>query len=60
VIVAPSRLRVIRKAAALAKIKLTCDLSIEEKAAWRSGRILHWLIVKAELLKLQKSGQFPD
>ena len=39
---APSRLRLIRKAEALAKIKLTRDLSIE------SGRILHWFVAKAE------------
>ncbi len=34
----PSRLRLIRKAEALAKIKLTCDLSIEEKAARRKWK----------------------
>ena len=35
---APSRLRLIRKAAALAEIKLTRDLSIEEKAARRKWK----------------------
>ena len=38
VIGALSTLRLIRKPAALAKIKLTCDLSIEEKAARRKWK----------------------
>ena len=56
---APSRLRLIRKTAALERIFSTLDLSIEEKESGGSGRI-HDLIALTELLKLQKSGQFPD
>jgi hypothetical protein len=52
-------LRLIRKAAALARIFPTLDLSIEESPRDGSGRI-HDLIALTELLKLQKSGQFPD
>ena len=26
----------------------------------KNGRVLHWQIAQAELLKLQKNGQFPD
>jgi hypothetical protein len=44
----------------LSEIKLTRDLNIEEKPSGESARILHWLIVEAELLKLLKNGQFPD
>ena len=59
---APSRFRLIRKAAALARIFPTLDLSIEDslnKPRCGSGRV-HGSIAQAELLKLQKSGQFPD
>ncbi len=44
VIGAPSRLRLIRKAAALARIDETRDLSIEEKAARRKFMMLPYLI----------------
>ncbi len=55
----PSRLRLIRNAAALARIDETRDLSIDEKAArrkWKNAPICEL----TELLKVQKSGQFPD
>jgi hypothetical protein len=45
---APSRLRLIRKAAALARIFPTLDLRIEEKG---SGRVHRWSAL-TELLKL--------
>jgi hypothetical protein len=60
VIGAPSRFRVIRKAVALARIEETREFSIEGKATRKSGRMFPYLIVLTELLKLQKSGQFPD
>jgi hypothetical protein len=56
---APSRLRLIRKSAALARIFPTLDLSIESKAARRKGTD-HWgLFAQAELLKLTKMGFEP-
>ena len=55
---APSKLSVTRKTAALVRIFPTLDLIIEESRGG-SGRI-HDLIELAELLNLQKSGQFPD
>jgi hypothetical protein len=55
----PSKLRVIRKVAVLARVRTTLlfDLLSESRAAeveLATGRLR-----KAELLKLQKSGQFP-
>ena len=50
---------VIRSAATLVRMLPNLDLSCEEKTTrwqWNS----HWLIVQAELLKLQKNGQLPD
>ena len=49
-----------RKAAALARSRPTLLLSPEGKPRGGSGTG-HWgLFTQAELLKLQKSGQFPD
>ncbi len=59
-IVTPSRLRLIRKDTDLTRIDETCDLSIEEKDGRRKWKILPYLMALTELLKLQKSGQFPD
>jgi hypothetical protein len=58
---APSKLRLIRKTTDLTRIFETRDLSIEEKVVrrkWKKPRS-NW-IEETELLKLQKSGQFPD
>jgi hypothetical protein len=63
VIGAPSRFRVIRKTTTLTRIEETREFIIEEqkrKSRGESGRILPYLITVTELLKLQKSGQFPD
>ena len=57
VIGTPSRLRLIRKAAALARVLTTLDLSREECVG--SG-IVHWSIAQTELRKLKKRCQFPD
>ncbi len=54
--VAPSIFNVIRSVASLTRMFPTLDLRCEEKTARRG----HGQIVQAELLKLQKSGQFPD
>ena len=54
---APSMLRLIRSAAALARMWPTLDLSCEENAV--CGESGGWFAL-AELLKLQESGQFPD
>jgi hypothetical protein len=51
---APSKLSVIRKAAALGRARPTLLLSWAEKAGLGSGRI-HDLIALTKLLKLQKS-----
>jgi hypothetical protein len=59
VIGAPSILSVIRKAAALARVLPTFALRVDKKVHGGSG-IVHWWISQDELLKLQKSGQFPD
>ncbi len=56
---APSIFKVIRSAAALASMLPILDLSCEGNATRRKGTV-HWSIAQAELLKLQKSGQFPD
>ncbi len=56
---APSKLSVIRKAAALARARPTFALICEEKPRGGSGTG-HGQVVQAELLKLQKSGQFLD
>ena len=57
----PSRLRLIRKSAGLARMFPHFDFSIEENAARRKWKYDDpSLIVLTELLKLQKSGQFPD
>jgi hypothetical protein len=56
---APSRLRFTRKAATLAEVLTTLDLSCEDKPRGGSGTV-HGHVAQAELLKLQKSGQFPD
>ncbi len=54
---APSRLRLIRKAATVARMFPHFDFSIEEKASHGNT---HDQIALTELLNLQKSGQFPD
>jgi hypothetical protein len=47
-----------RQSASLTRIFPTLDLSIEAKSGSGTG---YWgLFAQAELLKLQKSGQFPD
>jgi hypothetical protein len=61
VIGAPSRLRLIRKAADFTRISPHFDFTIEENAARRKWKYDDpKLIALTELLKLQKSGQFPD
>ena len=55
----PSILSVIRKAAALARVLPTFAFRVPRTPRGGSGRG-HWFIAQAELLKLQKSGQFPD
>jgi hypothetical protein len=54
-------LRLTRKAAALVRVLPTFDLTCEENEARRkwNSPLLGW-IAEAELLKLQKCGQFPD
>jgi hypothetical protein len=59
VIGAPSILRVIHNAAALARMLPTFDLRCEEKDAHCSGTD-HGRIAQADLLNLHKSDQFPD
>ena len=56
---APSIFKVIRKVDSLARILTTFDLSCEENRHRGSGTG-HGRIAQAELLNLQKSGQFPD
>ncbi len=59
VIDAPSMLRLTRKAAALARVLPTFPRNCEEIAVrrkWKSPRF----DCGTDLLKLQKSGQFPD
>jgi hypothetical protein len=55
----PSKLSVIRKVATLARVSPTLFLSWQRKPRGGSGTF-HDLFAQAELLKLQKSGQFPD
>jgi hypothetical protein len=59
VIGAPSMLRLTRKAAALARVLPTFAFAAQRTPRGGIGRV-HCLIAQAELLKLQKSGQFPD
>ena len=59
VIGAPSMLRLTRKAAALARVFPTLAFAAQRTPRGGSARV-HCLIAQAELLKLQKSGQFPD
>ncbi len=57
----PSRLRLIREAAALVRIFPHFDFSIKENVHGESGSTMTpSLIVLTELLNLQKSCQFPD
>ncbi len=55
----PSIFKLIRKAAALARVLPTFAFRFAENARGGSGTV-HYYIAEAELLKLQKSGQFPD
>ncbi len=58
---APSRLRLILKAAALTRISPHFDFNMEEKASGESGSTMTpSLMALTELLKLEKNGQFPD
>ncbi len=57
---APSKLSVIRKAAAFARARPTLLFSWSETAARGGSGIIHDLIVLTKLLKLQRRGQFPD
>jgi hypothetical protein len=58
---APSKLSVMRKAAALARMLATLDLYEGERRKSRDGSGTgHGRFAQAELLKLQKSGHFPD
>ncbi len=57
----PSRLSLIRKGTALARVLTTLDLNCEENDARCGGsERVHCWIAQAELFNLQKSGQFPD
>jgi hypothetical protein len=56
---APSIFKKIRSASALVRIIPILDLSCEERMCGGSGTG-HGLVAQAELLKLLKSGQFPD
>ncbi len=58
-IVVPSILSVIRKTATLARVLSTFVFRVPETPSGGSG-IVHGQVTPAELLKLQKSGQFPD
>jgi hypothetical protein len=61
VIDAPSIFKLIRKTAALVRVLPTFPFNCEENVVWRKRKIpLVGLVSQAELLKLQKSGQFPD
>jgi hypothetical protein len=53
-------LRLTRKAAVLARVMPTFAFSCAENAARRKWKRVHSLVAQAELLKLKKSGQFPD
>ena len=55
---APSIFKLMRSAAALARVCPTSDLSFRRTPRGENGSA-GW-IVQAELLKLQKRGQFPD
>ena len=57
-----SRLSVIRKVAALARVLPTFEVFLSgwTRTSYGGSGIVHWWIVEPELLKLQKSGQFPD
>ena len=58
---APSIVKLIRKAAALARMLATLDLYEGERRKSRDGSGTgHGRFAQAELLKLQKSGRFPD
>jgi hypothetical protein len=57
---APLRLRLIRKVAALARVLPTLDLRVVRTTSCCGSGTVHCLIVQAELLKLKKSGQFPE
>jgi hypothetical protein len=60
VIGVPSIFKTIRSAASLARMLPTLDLnSVRRTRRGGSGRI-HWKVGEDELLKLTKSGQFPD
>ncbi len=59
VIGAPSIFKLIRKAAALARVCRLFLLAGQRTPRGGSGKV-HCLVAQAELLKLQKSGQFPD
>ena len=56
---APSKLSVIRKAADNARARPTLFLAGQRQPCGGGGRI-HDLITLTKLLKLQRSGQFPD
>ena len=56
---APLIFKTIRSAAAIARMLPTFDLNCDEKLCGGSGTG-HGHVGQAELLKLQKSGQFPD
>ena len=56
---ARSIFKVIRSAAALARMLPILDLSCEENATQGSGND-HSYVAQAELLKLQRNDQFPD
>jgi hypothetical protein len=57
--VVPSKLSVIRKTADFARARPTLFLSGQRQPRGGGGRI-HDLIALTKLLKLQRSGQFPD
>ncbi len=53
----PSKLTVIHKDAALTRVSPTLDLKYEGNTTLRKWNCY---VAQAELLKMQKSGQFPD
>ncbi len=56
----PSRLRLIRKADALTRVRSTFFWAVDRTPRGGSGTD-HWQIALTELLKMeQKRGQFPD
>ena len=58
-IAVPSIFKLTRKAAALARVLPAFAFRVAENAARRKWNSPRW-VAQAELLKLQKSGQFPD